>query len=84
MTDNIHVDTNSKAPEDWSETEKMLALVQYWYRWNEVARKSLIDTITMQPYYWCDPLAGINVSVLNGLEEIDPEKLAEELSPILK
>jgi len=81
---NIHVDTDSKPPKDWSEVEKTLALIQFWYRWNEPARKYLIKEVEGQPDFWCDTIAGINLAVLKSLQEIDPEKLKEELAPLLE
>ena len=81
---NIHVDTASKPPKDWSEVDKMLALVQFWYKWADFARQNLIDREENTPNGMYDPLTGINVSVLKSLQEIDPEKLKKELAPLLE
>jgi hypothetical protein len=84
MTKNIHVDTDEKAPEGWSEAKKALAVVKYWFSWSEATRGELIRTLECQPNYWCDPVLGINVAVLKSLQDVDLEKLAVELEPILE
>jgi hypothetical protein len=84
MSINIHVDTEVSPPEDMSETQKMMALVDFWNRWADFTRGNVIKRIEEIPHYWCDALLGINVAVLNSLQEIDLKKLHEELEDILK
>jgi len=75
---NAWINTNEPPPENWTEAEKLLALLQFWMRWNPEFRKGIVRQHEQKGHMFsCSD--GIIQAILHGLEYIDRDKLIEEL-----
>lgn len=75
---NAWINTNDPPPENWTEAEKLLALFQFWVRWNPEFRKGIIRQQEQKSDMFSHG-DGIIQSILKGLEHIDKDKLIKEL-----
>jgi len=75
---NIHIDTNAKPPEGWTETEKMLAVVVFWKRWDPSFRRCIVNMQIAKGDMF-DTADGVIESILKALEVIDKDRLVKEL-----
>ena len=78
---NIHFDTDKVRAEGLSELQVLLGVVRYYFSAPEKFRESIIMTRCGTMTSTIDGFLG---SVLNGLEQVDLDKLEEEARDILK
>jgi len=75
---NIHFDTDGKFPESYSEGDKLLGIVEFWMRFMPEVRESIIAQHEQNGDMF-SPFDGIVQSVLKALQQVDMEKLKEEM-----
>lgn len=76
---NVWINTDEPPPENWTEAEKLLALFQFWMRWNPKFRKAIIEQHEQKGDLFSHE-DGIIQGILRGLECIDHDKLLKELN----
>jgi hypothetical protein len=76
---NLHVDTEFQFPPGWSEGDKILALVEFWMRFQPEVRKKFIEHHCSRSHL-ADIADGAIEAVLRGLQQVDLEKLRTEVA----
>lgn len=76
---NIHIDTDFQFPEDCTEGDKLLAIVEFWMQFRPEVRKLFIEQHDDRSSMF-DHADGAIMAILNGLQQVDMEKLKNEIA----
>ena len=76
---NFHIGTSFQFPAEWTEGDKVLALVEFWMRFHPRVREAFIEHHCRRSDVF-DHADGAIEAILRGLQQVDPEKLRVEIA----